>query len=69
MPVFITMFFFANYKLYSALNKKTIRYGVEKSCLFPLTRPTLIFHADPQVFFSAEFQKKILIKLNFEIFF
>jgi len=41
--------------------------GVEKSCLFPLTRPTIVFHADPKVF-SAQFQKKILIKPNFEIF-
>jgi len=30
----------------------------KKSCLFPLTRPTLIFHADPKVFFSAQFQKR-----------
>ena len=40
----------------------------KKSCLFPLTRPTLVFHADPKVF-SAQFQKKILINPNFDIFF
>ena len=31
--------------------------GVEKSYLFPLTRPTLIFHADPKVFFSSISEK------------
>ena len=29
----------------------------KKSCLFPLTRPTLIFHADPKVFFSSISEK------------
>ena len=29
----------------------------KKSCLFPLTRPTLFFHADPKVFFSSISEK------------
>jgi len=29
----------------------------KKSCLFPLTRPTLVFHADPKVFFSSISEK------------
>jgi len=36
----------------------------KKSCLFPLTQTTLVFHADPKVFFSS-ITKKILIKPNF----
>jgi len=45
-----------------------MRVRRKKSCLFPLTRPSLVFHADPKVF-SSSISKKILVKPNFEMFF
>ena len=38
-------------------HESTFNLRRKKSCLFPLTRPTLIFHADPKVLFSSISEK------------
>jgi len=43
--------------VFAELKKKVLAILGLKSCLFSLTRPTLVFHADPKYFFSSISEK------------